>query len=174
MLSKKMEEALNEQINAELYSAYLYLSMSAYFQSLNLPGFANWMRVQTQEEIVHAMKFYDHVNERNGRVALKPIDGPPTEWDSRQAAFEAAYEHEQKVTARINDLVNVAVAESDHASNIFLQWFVTEQVEEEAGTSGVVQKLKLVAESPNGLFMMDRELAQRVFTPPATGTEAGA
>ncbi|MCK5556801.1 MAG: ferritin, partial [Candidatus Hydrogenedentes bacterium] len=128
MLSEKMRDALDEQLNWELYSAYLYVSMSAYFDSVNLPGFANWMRVQAQEELVHAMKFYDFINERGGRVTLQPVEGPPTEWSSPLDAFENAYRHEQKVTGLINDLVNLAVKERDHATNIFLQWFVTEQV----------------------------------------------
>ena len=107
MLNKKIEKAFNEQMNAEMYSAYLYLSMGAYFQSVGMPGFANWMRVQAQEEMVHAMKFFDHINERGGRVTLKAIDGPPTEWDSAVAVFEHVYEHEQKVTGLINNLVNI-------------------------------------------------------------------
>ncbi len=168
MLSKKMQDALNGQLNAELYSAYLYASMSAYFESVNLRGFANWMRVQAQEEVVHAYKFYNFVNERGGRVVLRPIEGPPTEWDSPIAPFEAAYEHEQKVTGLINKLVDLAVSQKDHATNNFLQWFVTEQVEEEASANEVVQKLKLVGDARGGLFMLDRELGQRVFTPPAT------
>ncbi|NOZ19711.1 MAG: ferritin [Planctomycetes bacterium] len=166
MLTDKMNEALNEQINAELYSAYLYLSMEAYFQSIDLPGAANWMRVQTQEELVHAMKFYDFMNERSGRVLLKPIEAVPTEWDSPLAAFEAAYEHETKVTARIHKLVDVAREEHDHATESFLQWFVNEQVEEESSTDGVVKRLNLAGETGGGLFMVDQELAQRVFTPP--------
>lgn len=167
MLTDKMEEALNGQLNAELYSAYLYLSMSAYFQSVNLGGFATWMRVQAQEELVHAMKLYDFINERGGRTRLRQVDAPPTEWDFPLAAFEAAYAHEQKVTALINDLVDLALGEKDHASHVFLQWFVTEQVEEEDSANGVVQKLKLMGEAQGGLFMLDRELGQRTFTPPA-------
>lgn len=167
MLSKKMEEALNKQCNAELYSAYLYLSMSAYFQSTNLAGFANWMRVQAQEEMVHAMKFYDFVVERCGRALLKPIEGPPTEWKSPTDVFEQVYKHEQKVTGLINDLVNLAISEKDHATNNFLQWFVKEQVEEESSADDVLQKVKLVADHPQGIFMLDRELGSRVFTPPA-------
>jgi ferritin len=173
MLSEKMQKALNGQLNAELYSAYLYLSMSAYFESLNLAGFANWMKVQAQEETVHAMKFYAHINERAGRVKLGAVEGPALEWDSPLAAFEAAYAHEQKVTGLINDLVNIANGETDHATEIFLQWFVTEQVEEEASADAVVQQLKLVGDAPGGLFMLDRELGQRVFTPPTTA-EGGA
>jgi len=164
MLSQKMQEALNKQLNAELYSAYLYLSMSAYFQSLNLSGFANWMRVQAQEELMHGMKFYDYINERGSRILLQPIEAPPAEWASPLEVFEATYGHEQKVTALINELVNIATAEGDHATKIFLQWFVSEQVEEEASANEVVQKLKLIGDSPNGLLMMDQEFAARVFT----------
>ena len=171
MLNEKIQAALNKQLNAELYSSYLYLSMSGYFQSINLLGFANWMRVQAQEELVHAMKFYDFINDRGGRVALQPVEGPPTEWSSPLDAFENAYRHEQKVTGLINDLVNLAVKERDHATNIFLQWFVTEQVEEEASADEVVQKLKLMGDDGGGLFMLDREMAQRVFTPPAAADE---
>ena len=162
-----MEKALNEQVNAEMYSAYLYLSMESYFKSLNLNGFANWMRVQTQEEMMHAMKIYDYVNERGGRIMLKPIEGPPTKWDSPLAVFEAVLTHEQKVTGLINNLVDLAIAEKDHATNSFLQWFVTEQVEEESSADDNVQKLKMMENAPGGMFMLDRELAQRVVTPPA-------
>ena len=168
MVSEKMQDALNGQLNAELYSAYLYASMSAYFESVNLSGFANWMRIQVQEETVHAYKFYSFINERDGRVVLSAIEAPPTDWDSPLAAFEAAYQHEQKVTGLINDLVNLAVSEGDHATNIFLQWFVTEQVEEEASANEVIQKLKLIGDAKGGLFMLDREMGQRVFTPPTT------
>ena len=171
MVSKKMEYALNEQINSELYSAYLYLSMVAYFESMNLPGFANWMRIQVQEESMHVMKIYDFVNERNGRVILKSIAEPPAEWESPLAAFEAAYKHEQLVTGRINDLVNLAIEEKDHATNTFLQWFVNEQVEEELSVNKVVQKLKMMDNAPGGQFLIDRELGQRVFTPPTTEGE---
>jgi len=167
MISKKMEKALNEQINAEAYSAYLYLSMAAYFEAENLPGLASWMRIQTQEETVHALKFFDFVNERRGRVILKAIDQPPKEWESPLAAFEASFEHEQMVTGRINDLVNLAVQEKDHATNAFLQWFVNEQVEEETSVDTIVQMLKMGQKAPGAMFMIDRELGQRTFTPPA-------
>jgi ferritin len=167
MISKKMQDALNEQVNAEFYSAYLYLSMVAYFESINLPGFANWMRVQTQEELTHAMKIYDYVNERGGRVILKSIAEPQAEWKSPLAAFEAAYGHEQKVTALINELVNLAIEEKDHAANMFLQWFVNEQVEEENSADTIVQKIKLMADAPGGMYLLDNEMGQRVFTPPA-------
>jgi ferritin len=169
MISKKIEKVLNEQVNAELFSAYLYLSMEAYFKSLNLNGFATWMRVQTQEEVMHTMKIYEFINERGGRIILKAIDGPPTEWDSPLSVFEAAYAHEQKVTGLINNLVNLAIEEKDHATNTFLQWFVNEQVEEEASADQVVQQLKMMEKAPGGMFMLDRELGLRVFTPPATG-----
>ena len=168
MISKKMEEALNEQVNAELYSSYLYLSMESFFKSQNLNGFANWMRIQTQEEVMHATKMYDFINERGGRVLLKAIEGPQTEWDSTLAVFKAVSEHEQKVTGLINNLVDLAITEKDHATNSFLQWFVNEQVEEEASADEIVQQLKMMENAPGGIFMFDRELGQRVFTPPAT------
>ncbi len=169
MIGKKMQDALNEQVNAEFYSAYLYLSMAAYFESTNLPGFATWMRAQTQEELIHTMKIYDYVNERGGRVTLKSIAEPPSEWKSPLAAFEAAYGHEQKVTGLINGLVNLAVEEKDNAANTFLQWFVDEQVEEEESAETVVNKLKLAADASDGMNMLDNEMGQRVFTPPAAG-----
>ena len=162
MLSNKLEDALNGQSNAEFYSAYLYLAMSAYFQSVNLSGFAHWMRLQAQEELEHAMKFYDYVHERGGRVVLHPVEDPPSKWESPLAAFEQAYRHEQKVTGLINDLYELAEKERDHATKIFLQWFITEQVEEEASASEVVEKLKLLGEdTASGLYILDRELAQR-------------
>jgi ferritin len=173
MISKKMEEALNGQLNAELYSAYLYLSMVAYFESANLPGFANWMRVQTQEEQFHAMKFYDYIIERGGRVILRQIDAPPSDWDSPFASFKATLEHEQKVTGLVNELVYLASDEKDNASEVFLQWFVKEQVEEEDNVGKVLGQLKLIKDSPEALFMMDKEMGQRVFTPPAVA-EGGA
>ena len=174
MLSEKMQDALNKQINAELYSAYFYLSMSAYYESTNLPGFANWMRVQYQEETFHSLKLYDYVNSRGGMVTLTSIDGPPTQWDSPIAPFEDTYKHEQKVTGMINNLVNLALDERDHATNAMLQWFVTEQVEEEKNASAILQQIKLLKDAPNGLFMIDRELAARVFVPPTPAAEGGA
>jgi ferritin len=161
MLSDKMQDALNAQINAELYASYLYLSMAAYFEAQNLMGFANWMHVQSREETGHAMKFYDFVYDRRGRVTLKPIDGPKTEWKSALEVFEDSLHHEQKVTGMINNLVNLAIGESDHATNSFLKWFVDEQVEEESNVDGVIQDLKRIADSPQGLFLLDRELAGR-------------
>ncbi len=156
-----MEEALNKQVNAEFYSAYLYLAMAAYFESIDLAGCAKWMYAQTQEEMVHGMKIYDFINERGGRVKLEAIEAPQVEWESPLAVFEHAYSHEQHVTSLINDLMNLAIEEKDHATQIFLQWFVTEQVEEEASANEVVQKLKLAGASSGGLFMVDRELGQR-------------
>jgi ferritin len=170
MLPEKMENALNGQLNAELYSAYLYLSMNAYFRSVNLDGFANWMYYQAQEEVTHAMKFYDFINSRGGRVKLSQIDAPATEWNSPLAVFEATLEHEQKVTGLINDLVELALEEHDHATNIFLQWFVSEQVEEEESVGGVLEQLRLMGEAKGGLFMIDRELAKR--SPSGGGEEA--
>ena len=172
MLNKEMEDALNGQINAEMYSAYLYLSMSAYFQSISLSGFANWMRVQYQEEMAHAMKFYDFINERGGRVTLKVIDAPPTNWASPLAAFEAAYAHEQKVTGLINDLVEKALEKRDHATRIFLQWFVSEQVEEEDNANKIVEHIKLMGDARGGMFMLDRELGQRTFAQPTQTSQA--
>jgi ferritin len=161
MLNEKMQKALNGQLNAELYSSYLYLSMNAYFKSVNLDGFANWMYYQAQEELEHSMKFYDFILQRGGKVELMQIEAPPTEWSSPLAVFEATLEHEQKVTGLINDLVDVAHEESDHATTIFLQWFVSEQVEEEESVGGVLEQLKLMGDAQGGLFMMDRELAKR-------------
>ncbi len=160
-MNTKMEKALNEQLNAELYSAYLYLSMSTYFESLNFSGFANWMRVQAQEETGHAMKFYSYIFERDGAVTLTAIDAPTTSWKSPLEAFENAYQHEVKVSGLIHDLVYLARAEKDIPTENFLQWFVEEQVEEESSTLGVVQKLKLIKDSANGLFMLDSHLGQR-------------
>jgi len=168
VLNKKIEEALNSQINAELYSAYLYMSMVAYFELKNLTGFSNWMQVQVQEELFHAQKFFNYVNERGGLVTLQAIDQPDTEWDSVQTVFDATLEHEQKVTSLINDLVALTRAENDNATYNFLQWFVTEQVEEEASADAVIQKLNLIGNFGPGIFMMDQEMANRVFTPPAT------
>ncbi|HOF87036.1 MAG TPA: ferritin [Armatimonadota bacterium] len=167
MISDTMQAALNDQINAELYSSYLYLSMAAYYQDSDLPGFANWMRMQTLEEGVHATMFFDFLIERGGRVLLQPIAGPPTAWDSPLAPFEQAYEHETVVTRRINDLVTLALEERDHATVTFLDWFVREQVEEEASALAIVKQLRMIGDDRGGLFMLDRELAARVFTPPA-------
>lgn len=166
MLDKEMENAINKQMNAELYSGYMYLSMAAYFESIDLSGFASWMRVQAQEELSHGMKFYDYLVTRGARVTLTEIEAPPTEWDSAVAVFEHVYEHEQMVTGLINKLVDLAISLGDHASNNFLQWYVAEQVEEEESASGVLQKVKLAGDDSSGLLMLDQELNARVFNPP--------
>ena len=173
MLNPKIQDALNKQINAELFSSYLYLSMSAWFESKNFAGMANWMRIQAQEELLHAIKFFDFINERRGRVVLTQVEAPQTEWSVPLEAFENALEHEEKVTALINGLVDLSLAESDHAANTFLQWFVTEQVEEEAAAQTIVDKLKLVGDNPVALFMIDGELGQRM-PPPAAGAASSA
>lgn len=166
-MKDKIEKAINSQINAELYSSYLYLSMSSYFSSINFDGFASWMQVQAQEELMHAMKLYNYIVERGGRVILTAIEAPLGEWDSPLAVFEHVYAHEQKVTGLINDLVDLAIAENDHATTTFLQWFVTEQVEEESSADQIVQKLILVKDQGSGLLMLDQELGKRAFTPPS-------
>ncbi|MCK9151647.1 ferritin [Methanobacterium alcaliphilum] len=167
MVSEKMQEALNGQLNAELYSAYLYLAMAAYYEDTDLPGFANWMRIQAQEELTHGMKFYDYLIQRGSRVILNTIEKPQKEWDSPLAVSEHVLNHEKKVTGLINELVNLAVNEKDHATNNFLQWFVAEQVEEEESAGGVLQKVRLASDSASGLLMVDSELAKRVFNAPS-------
>ena len=161
MLSKKLQDAMNEQIKNELYSAYLYLSMSAYCEAANLPGFAHWMRVQAQEEEAHAMKFYGFIYERGGRVVLQAIDQPPVEFQSPLNVFEQPLEHEQKVTAMIHDLYALAVQEEDYASQAFLEWFVTEQVEEEASATQILETLKMIGDKGHALIMLDRQLGRR-------------
>jgi len=161
MLSDAMQAAMNKQINAELHSAYVYLSMAAYFEADNLTGFASWMRVQAQEEVGHAMRFYHFIVERRGRVLLDALDGVPTEWESPSAVFEAAFHHEQMISGMIDSLVDLALEEGDHASRSFLNWFVDEQVEEEASADAIVQKLHLVGGAPAALFLLDRELGAR-------------
>ena len=161
MLSEAMQNAINEQIRDELYSAYLYLSMAAYFEATSLPGFASWMRVQSQEEVEHAMKFFDFVNERGGRVELHAIEQPIAEFESPLAVFEATYEHEQKVTALIHNLYRLALEEDDYAAQVMLHWFIEEQVEEEAGASQILDTLKRIGDKDQGLMMLDRELGRR-------------
>jgi ferritin len=166
-ITRTMEEALNSQINAELYSAYVYASMSAYFESVDLKGFATWMTAQAQEEVAHAMKIYNFIIDRGGRAKLAAIDAPPTEWGSPLAAFEAAYKHEQHVTSLIHALVAKAVDENDYASKNMLDWFVDEQVEEEASASEIVAKLRMLGGEGPALLMLDRELGQRQVSPEA-------
>lgn len=163
MIKEKMLNALNEQINAEQYSALLYLSMSAYFNEKGLPGFANWMYIQYQEELTHANKFFNYINERDGKVQLKAIEQMPTDFNGVIEVFEKTLEHEQKVTSLINNLVDIAVEVRDHATQSFLKWFVDEQVEEEANVKEILDTLKLIDGQGNGIFMLDREMRQRVF-----------
>ncbi|WP_045215096.1 ferritin [Desulfonatronovibrio magnus] len=163
MLTEKMEKNLNKQVNAELYSSYLYLSMSAYFSEINLGGCAHWMRLQAEEELAHGLKIYDYINERGGRPVLGSIDAPPQSWDSPVDVFENVLKHEQKVTSMINELVDLAIKEKDHATNNFLQWFVAEQVEEEASASDVLQKVKLASSDAGGMFFLDQEFGKRVL-----------
>ncbi|MFA6363662.1 ferritin [Methanoregula sp.] len=161
MLSKTIEEALNRQVNRELYSSYLYLGMSAYFETLNLKGFAGWMMIQAKEERAHAMKFYDYIIARQGKVVLDTIEAPKAKWTSAGKVFEEVYAHEQKVTGMINNLVDIAIREKDHATFEMLQWFVKEQVEEEANAAMICEKIKSVGDVPGHLFYLDHELAKR-------------
>ncbi len=162
MISKKIQKALNEQLNAEFYSSYFYLSMSAYFESKDLQGFAQWFRLQADEEYAHAMKIFDYVYQIGGEVKLMKIDGPKTNWDSFLEVFQDTFEHEQKVTQSINDLLELSYAEKDHATVNFLQWFVSEQVEEEATAMQNVKKMEMIGKDKAGLFMIDKELGGRV------------
>ncbi len=166
MLHDKMSKALNEQMNWELYSSYIYLAMSAHFEQVNLRGFAHWMRVQTMEEITHFKRFYDFLTARGGRVVLSQIKAPPSEWKSPLDAFEDVLKHEQEVTRRIHHLADLAVELKDHATGSLLKWFIDEQVEEEASTDEIIQNLKLNQDAPSGLYLIDKELAARAFTVP--------
>ncbi len=173
-ISQKVEDIINKQINAEIYSAYLYLGMSARCTELNLKGMANWLYVQAQEEMTHAMKFYRFVLERDGHTVMPAIEGVRSDWKAPLEMFEVAYGHEQKVSAMINNIMDVALAERDHATASMLNWFVDEQVEEEANSSEIAEKLKQIGESKEGLFMLDKELSVRVFvdsTQPAGKTQ---
>jgi ferritin len=163
-MDKKLVKSLNSQLNFELYSAYIYASMASHLKSLDLNGFANWMDVQVQEELAHVNKFYNFLHDRDENVEFDAIPKPQSSWESPLAVFEHALKHEKIVTGRINDLTDLAAKVSDHATLNFLQWFVAEQVEEEANAMSVIKQIKLVG---NSLFMLDRELGQRVFTPPA-------
>jgi len=161
MLSQAVQDAINEQIKHELYSAYLYLSMSAYCQASNMPGSAHWTSLQSKEEVGHAMKFFEYVNDRGGRVLLQAIDQPPTEWKSLLVMFQQVLEHEQKVTGLIHRLYEVALKEKDYATQVELQWFIAEQVEEEKNAGEIVEQLKRVGEQGPGLMMTDRHLGKR-------------
>jgi ferritin len=170
-MNKKIEAAFNAHLNAEFYSSYLYLSMANYFASKNLAGMTSWMRVQAGEEDLHAKKFIDFVNDRGGRVVLEQIDKPKIEWSGPLEAFQDAYNHECLISSKINELVNLALAEADHAANSFLQWFVAEQVEEEATAQAIVEKLKMIGDNSMGILMIDDQLGQRT---PAAAPAAAA
>ena len=167
MIKQRVADAINQQINAELYSAYLYLSMAAYFEEENLSGFANWMRIQFEEEQFHGLKLFNYLNERGGRVTLEAIEKPKTEWESITAVFEETLEHERHVTSLINNLMDIALEESDHATASFLRWYIDEQVEEEAAAESILTQLKFIGGQGNAILMLDREFATRTFTPPA-------
>ena len=167
MLKPAIQDALNAQINAEFYSAYLYLSMSLHFESEGFPGIANWFKIQFQEEQAHAQIFMNYVNQRGGRVVLKAIDAVPTSWESPIAAFEATLEHELKVTAMINAIYTLTIKEEDYATRDRLAWFVSEQVEEEDNCRTLIDKCKLIGDNGMGLYMLNQELATRTFTTPS-------
>lgn len=160
-LSKKVEEVLNKQINAEFWSAYMYLSMSAYFQSIAMPGFAKWMRIQFEEEKEHALKIYDFVFSRGGEVKLDAIEKVPTTWKSVSEVIKATYDHECKVTAMIYNCYEVANGEKDYATTSMLKWFIDEQVEEEENVVNILDKLALVGESKHTLYQLDKEMSKR-------------
>jgi ferritin len=175
MLSEKMVQVLNEQVNREMYSAYLYMSMSAHCSNVGLKGFANWFMVQYHEEMLHAMKIYEYIQRQGGQVHLKPIEGPPIDFESPLDMFSKTLEHERFITRSINELMDTAISEKDHASQIFLQWYVTEQVEEEENDNDIITQLKLSKENAHGVMMLDRELAARMTTVPtdfSKGVEA--
>lgn len=169
MISEKMEKAFNDQINKELYSEYLYLSMQAYFERLNLKGFVNWMQVQVQEEHAHALGMFDYLNQRGGTVTLEAIDKPQTDWASPLAVFEQVLEHEEFVTSRINALMDVAEEVKDRAALSFLDWYLKEQVEEEDNVGNVLATLKLIGDDKKALLMLDKDLAARTFVQPVIG-----
>lgn len=160
-MNKKIQDAINAQINAEIYSAYIYLSIAAYFDGMALPGFANWMKVQYKEEMEHAMKFYSFVYERGGKVAMDAIEKPPVKFNSPLHVFEYTLDHEKKVTSLINGLYELSIKEKDHAFTSFLKWFIDEQVEEESNAMQIIDKLKIVGEKGAGLYMLDKELSSR-------------
>ncbi len=162
MISTVMQDTINEQINKELFSSYLYLSMAAFFEEKGLPGFAKWMHIQSDEEREHAMKFYEHLVDRSGRVLLKAIDAPGTTWNSNLEVFEEAQAHEAKVTKMIYDLYELALKEKDFPAQVLLQWFITEQVEEEKNAADIVQQLKLIEAHSTAVLVLDHELGKRV------------
>lgn len=169
MLKQKVSLALNTQLNHELYSAYLYLSMSSFAGSIGLKGAANWFMVQYQEEMVHAMKFYNYINSHGEHVQLDAVAAPPATFKGLLDLFEQTLRHEQSITSALNELLDLVISEKDHATNIFLQWFITEQVEEEETDRDIIGKLRLIGDNGQGLLMLDNELGARVFVPPAAG-----
>jgi ferritin len=171
MISKKMQDLINKQINMEIGSAYIYYSMSAWAQDQDLPGLANWMRIQALEELTHGDKFFHYMVERGARVVMDKIDKPQTEWKTPVAVMETTLGHENKVTASINALVTQARKENDHATDNFLQWFVAEQVEEEANATALLKQFKMLEKAPGGVYMLDKELAARVFVPPVAAAK---
>ena len=161
MLSKAMQDALNDQINKEFYASYLYLSMSAYFDEANYPGFAQWMRAQSQEEYRHAMRIFNYINDRDGKVILKSIDQPLTEFKSPMDAFTQTLEQERKVTGMVNKLYEMAMKENDYPTQVMLHWFISEQVEEEKTALNIVDQLKMIGDTPAAMIMLDRQLGER-------------
>ncbi len=166
MMNPKVEKLMNEQVNKEFFSAYLYQAIAAYFAEQNLSGFAHWMNAQVQEEVIHAFKLYNHILERGGRVILEAIEKPPSEWKSPLAAFEAALKHERFISESINNIYDAVIAEKDHASRPLLDWFVNEQIEEEDTATDNVEKMKLVADHGHGILMLDKELSARPLPAP--------
>ena len=171
-MNKKIEQALNEQMQAEFFSFYLDLSVAAFFSGRHLDGFAHWMRIQAQEELSHAMKLFDHVDERGGSVKLMALDAPQHEWQSPSAAVEAVLNHERHITERINRIADLANSENDHATTVLMHWYVNEQVEEEATADTLFNQVKMVEDSPHGLLMIDRELSGRQLPSADGGGEA--
>jgi ferritin len=163
MLKKPVLKKLNDQLNSELYSSYLYYAMTGYFESVNLKGFANWMQIQAQEELTHTHRIFTYINDKGERAEFGPHDAPQQNWKSPLECMQAAYDHECLISEQINECVTLALKENDHSTNTMLQWFVAEQVEEEATADDIVQKLKLIADHPSGLYMLDNELAGRTF-----------
>lgn len=174
MIKDKVLKALNQQINEEIYSAYLYASMRAYFEKLNLKGFANWLRIQVQEELFHARKFENYIYERGGEVELYEIKKPTKSWKSPMDAFDAVYRHECHITECINKLAELAEKEGDRSVRMFLDWFINEQVEEEANADEILQKLQMVKDAPGGIYWIDKELAQRAINPMIIADITGA
>lgn len=174
MLGKKLQDAFNEQMKNEFFSAYLYMAMAGYFQSEDLPGFASWMRVQALEEMTHGEKFFNFTCETGSRTNLLPIDGPQNNFADSTEAFEVGLQHEKFVTDSINNLMNMAGRDKNYAAQIFLQWFVTEQIEEESSFSLILKKLQRIGGDSRGILMLDQELGQRVFVPPTADSSIAA